>query len=328
MTPLLITSALLLSYCGFVVAQLECATKNGVKESCVVIEQCDSMMKLLQNPTPANQALLKQAFCGARGTTPMVCCPSTVCMTPDGALGTCGAVTACPHIVSMLQNKTQIPQSTVQYVQSLRCEGTGERNICCGAPPQPKSLSSFTPTSGKCVLTASPPDPSTECCGLESGGGGNRIFGGNATEVDEYPWLVIIEYEKDRKINLFCGGVLISGRYVMTAGHCVAGDILTSGRPVNVRLGEYDTSKSGADCLEVEGGGTDCTDGEVIVPIETTIPHPEYKPFSVQQLHDIALIRLDRVVEYTGMPASVHKGRNIIMGWPDMRGRDERSRHV
>lgn len=52
--------------------------------------------------------------------------------------------------------------------------------------------------------------------------------------------------------------------------------------------------------MAVEGGGTDCTDGAVIVPIEKTIPHPEYKPYSARQRNDIALIRLDRVVEYTG----------------------------
>lgn len=69
---------------------------------------------------------------------------------------------------------------------------------------------------------------------------------------------------------------------------------------MNVRLGEYDVSFSGADCVQVEGGGTDCTDPVITIPIERTIPHQNYNPASKLRRNDIALLRLAKMAPYTG----------------------------
>lgn len=66
-----------------------------------------------------------------------------------------------------------------------------------------------------------------------------------------------------------------------------------------VRLGEYDKTHEGPDCMPVEAGGEDCTEGVVSIPIEKTIPHPEYNING--KWHDIGLIRLNRLAPYTGM---------------------------
>ncbi|XP_066939680.1 venom serine protease 34-like [Macrobrachium rosenbergii] len=63
----------------------------------------------------------------------------------------------------------------------------------------------------------------------------SKIVGGVVTELHEYPWQVAIT-----PLGLsrpFCGGSIISDRYVLTAAHCVAGKT-----PVNVRVtvGEHD----------------------------------------------------------------------------------------
>lgn len=68
----------------------------------------------------------------------------------------------------------------------------------------------------------------------------------------------------------------------------------------NVRLGEYDTKNDGRDCTPVEAGGEDCTDGIMIIPIERTIPHPDYSTNRKQSPNDIALIRLTQNAPFTG----------------------------
>ncbi|XP_016947237.1 transmembrane protease serine 12 [Drosophila biarmipes] len=76
----------------------------------------------------------------------------------------------------------------------------------------------------------------------------------------------------------YCGGSLVHKRYVLTAGHCVE-----EGEKVILRLGEHDRSCAQAECPHVQQ-----FTAEVIM-------HPAYD----RQHNDIALLRLDRPVNYT-----------------------------
>ncbi|XP_038218229.1 phenoloxidase-activating enzyme-like isoform X1 [Zerene cesonia] len=290
---------------NFILRESSCTTPSGGKGQCQSIVNCAPLLAIVKKTnkrTPEETQLLRESVCTYNSNVPDVCCPvddpgliDRRCFSYDGKNGTCLGLYSCPQLKKLL--KPPVSQEALTYVQISRCESPDKYSVCCGpdddVPPPPKP-------SRVCTPTAAPPDPRTECCGLDSGGG-NRIFGGNVTAIDQYPWLTLIEYRgvRDNRIKLLCGGALISGRYVLTAGHCVAGPVLTIGTPINVRLGEYDVSHAGPDCTEVEGGGTDCDDGEISIPIEATIPHRDYDPNAKLRRNDIALIRLKTMAPYT-----------------------------
>lgn len=60
-------------------------------------------------------------------------------------------------------------------------------------------------------------------CGMEAFT--DRIIGGTATKIDEFPWLALLFYlsKETGMLHPACGGALITKRWVLTAGHCVTG---------------------------------------------------------------------------------------------------------
>ncbi|XP_026735969.1 phenoloxidase-activating enzyme-like [Trichoplusia ni] len=282
-----------------------CNTPSDDEGECISVYKCPPLLALISKKDRTSQDvdLLKKSQCGYDGDAPAVCCPKATtptpepegsCYTPEGQPGQCISLYSCPHLANML--KPPVPPENIKYVQNSKCEGTEQYSVCCG----PMGNRQKDVVIGNCQarMNAFPPDPRTECCGVDSRVG-NKIVGGNATTVDQYPWLVMIEYVKQGVTKLLCGGVLISGKYVLTAGHCVAGQVLDVGTPKRVRLGEYDIANEGQDCAPVEANGEDCTDGVTRIAIERAIPHPQYNPVSPQKRHDIALLRLKETAPFT-----------------------------
>ena len=61
-----------------------------------------------------------------------------------------------------------------------------------------------------------------ECyCGLAERA--TRIVGGEDTEVNEYPWQAGL-VSRGNPSYVWCGGSLISSKWVLTAAHCTAGE--------------------------------------------------------------------------------------------------------
>ncbi|CAL4218284.1 unnamed protein product, partial [Meganyctiphanes norvegica] len=52
-----------------------------------------------------------------------------------------------------------------------------------------------------------------------------RVIGGSDAKLHEFPWVVLITYEK--RIDSRCGGAIINSKYIITAAHC----LLKSGPP-------------------------------------------------------------------------------------------------
>lgn len=106
----------------------------------------------------------------------------------------------------------------------------------------------------------------------------NRIVGGQETEINQYPWMALMLYSG----RFYCGATLINDRYVLTAAHCVNG---FSADRITVRLLEHDRSTT-TEAQSFERG------------VERVVKHAGYN--SATYNNDIALVRLDKPVDFTG----------------------------
>ncbi|KAI8425101.1 hypothetical protein MSG28_006960 [Choristoneura fumiferana] len=203
-------------------------------------------------------------------------------------------ITSCPGLHDRLR-QGNTPQLT-RLLKSLHCGFDEYSNamICC----PPEFLHSQETSSQSSRFGGVPSQsqgasllPDTTVCGVQND---DRIVGGTFTEIDEHPWMALLRYDKSRDWGFYCGGVLISSKYVLTAAHCVKGkDLPRDWRLSQVRLGEWNTSSS-----------IDCSDGDCAatpqdVPIEEIIAHEGYDPYDDNQHNDLALLRLARAVQYS-----------------------------
>ncbi|XP_053690329.1 CLIP domain-containing serine protease B4-like [Sabethes cyaneus] len=121
----------------------------------------------------------------------------------------------------------------------------------------------------------------------------DRIYGGNRTNIDAYPWTVnLIFRESRRDADLFhCGGSLISENYVLTAAHCLDG-LTDDYRLDRIRLGEWDLlSEQDCDSESI------CSDPPLDVGIESMVSHEGFDKLTL--VNDVALIKLNHSVNFT-----------------------------
>ncbi|CAK9816871.1 Serine protease 1 [Anthophora plagiata] len=93
-----------------------------------------------------------------------------------------------------------------------------------------------------------------------------RIIGGRPSTPGSWPWQVAV---LNRFREAFCGGTLVSPRWVLTAAHCIR-------KRLYVRIGEHD--------LTVKEGT------ELELRVDSVTVHPEYDADTVD--NDVAMLRL------------------------------------
>ncbi|XP_051169223.1 chymotrypsin-C-like [Leptopilina boulardi] len=113
----------------------------------------------------------------------------------------------------------------------------------------------------------------------------------NEAKEDESPWTALIQF-KNRTV---CSGTLINNRYVLTAAHCIKPFLLYL-KNIKIILGDYNIMTN-PDCkTQWWNKKTICNEIEV-VGIDTIHAHPKYSKKDIT--NDIALIRLDRYIEFS-----------------------------
>ncbi|XP_063588588.1 CUB and peptidase domain-containing protein 2-like [Penaeus indicus] len=204
----------------------------------------------------------------------------TDCTTHDGQPGVCVPIKHCPNAKRLLQGikRGGVTSGSLSDLHALPC--ASKRNaalVCC-------------PVRRRRARTPEVPSASDVQCGVR--GLGDKVVGGEEAPVGAWPWVVILRGRVNESRSWFCGGVLVSGRYVLTAAHCFKesfGVVVEK-----ARIGEH-TLSIDPDCSR----GL-CAPSSQDIPVEGIIQHPQYGS-PCTECNDIAFLRLSR-------PAVFHPG--------------------
>ncbi|XP_034116585.2 phenoloxidase-activating factor 1-like [Drosophila albomicans] len=124
----------------------------------------------------------------------------------------------------------------------------------------------------------------------------DRVVGGRVIEPDEFSWLVSLEYADYEAPAGVCAGSIVNSLYVVTAAHCVSDRMVDYfGGLKAVRVGNFTNG------LKCDFGTPGCQQYQRI-EVDEIIVHPDYIVNSrARMLNDIALVRLQRKIEFTSM---------------------------
>ncbi|XP_053692004.1 CLIP domain-containing serine protease B8-like [Sabethes cyaneus] len=253
----------------------------------------------------------------------------TRCSIPnESSDGICVSPSEC-HAYQQISNPSEVLSvGRVSFISALQCSSDNQTLICC---PQGHSykLPQLSAVNVKQRDRNNSLDVDTrfgndDDCGIQTFV--PKILG-SITAIDEFPWAALLFYRNGLQ---GCGAVVIGRSHVLTAAHCVTGKSYDRYGPLQfVRLREYNIH-SDPDCMiEYERGSAvrDCAERKIDARPLAIIIHPDYVSHSDQQHHDIALIKIDRIAEYTdflrpiclperGFNTGLQSGKTLnVCGW-------------
>ncbi|XP_026842581.1 serine protease grass [Drosophila persimilis] len=121
-----------------------------------------------------------------------------------------------------------------------------------------------------------------------------RVVNGKEVKLGSRPWMALFLTNRSDNAEHFCGGSLITQRFVLSAAHCFTKQEYGDINSVVVRLGEHDVRHT-RDC-RTYGDKEICAPPSEDFAIKRIISH-EFFSYS-SKYHDIALVELASQVEY------------------------------
>lgn len=258
---------------GSINYRIGCLNPAKIPGFCVEYESCPGIKAVIPKHDPKFilQALSDHT-CGFNKGKIYVCCPrslqtvtTTIRTTTEEIFGLESIETSVTSTLGTVDFRVGTRQRPAAKLHSIEQKAFSDNCIC---PPS----RSATPEHKNLHLLS-------KNCGIMSGSG---------LQLEDHPWTVLLRLRlRSGSMQNTCVGVLISSRYVLTAGHCVKNGMFPpKARVDQVRVGEYDQGKE-VDCV-----GLRCSPQPKDVKVEESIVHPGYSTEAVSQDNDIALIRL------------------------------------
>lgn len=217
------------------------------------------------------------------------------CTAPDGRRGTCISILKCPPLRQLLI-QIGLGNAPFSELRKTICLLDKEPYVCC--VPDSNSADSFhvlpqpnpfpPPTREEPISTSGGADLLPKDCGIK--GLSDRIIAGQPAPLGAWPWIVALNGKFGSRNAWYCGGTLISDRYVLTAAHCV--DNKFGVELELVRIGEH-TIGQNPDCNPFGR----CAPTPQDIRVERIIIHPSYDN-PCKECNDIALLRLASPVTF------------------------------
>ncbi|XP_076256851.1 trypsin-1-like [Rhynchophorus ferrugineus] len=126
--------------------------------------------------------------------------------------------------------------------------------------------------------------------------GVNRIVGGKAVDINDYPYQLSLSFDYKQHNIPLCGAVLISPKYALTAAHCFK------------LPGQYN----------IRAGSSTWRSGGTVVKVQTAVLHPEHTVHN--HAFDIAVLELENALNLSSTIQPVKLPENDKMIVPGMKG--------